>query len=272
MRLDEAGAVPELAVYAQHKGGEAVWWTDVEKVGERPVVYVARGSHAAYFSRGRHWEGHGFDHADGEGPSPELTLEIAHDEDPAYAWMRWPGLWGDTKPNPDELITKFDATSPRGPGGHAQWKDPHKLLEAVVGHEFFELGAPVESEAAAPTREPVSAPTPPGAPAIAAARTSDGRLKLSYEAREWPASLTPRALVVTANPPDDPAPPVARSIEVEGTSGSVIVPVEIDPGQHYEIHASIAGQPGRPPAGTPETHVPPLTSDATTTGLGAAGR
>jgi hypothetical protein len=194
-RLDEAGAVPELAVYAQHKGGEALWWADVQKAGGRPVVYVARGSHAAYFSRGRHWEGHGFDHADGEGPSPELTLEVVRDEDPAYAWMRWPGLWGDTKPNPDELITAFDATSPRGPGGHAQWTDPHKLLEAVESHEFYEVGAPAETEAAVPPREPaaVSAPAPPGAPAIAATRTADGRLKLSYEAREWPGGLTPRA-------------------------------------------------------------------------------
>jgi hypothetical protein len=269
LRLDAPAATPELAVYAQHKGGEALWWEDVQKVDGQPVLYVARGSHAAYFSAGRHWHGHWWDHADGKGFSPSLTLETVHDDDPAYGWMRWPGLWGDTKPNPDEIFKSFDATSPRGPGGHAQWRDPHRLLEAVEGHEAYEVDVARETAGVAsnvPSPAP-AAPVGPPAPAVAAARTPEGSLELTYDASGWPADLTPRRLIVTANAPDEPTPPVARSVEVEGRAGSVVVPVEVDPALRYEIHTSLAGVP----ATAPETPAPPLTSEATSTGLPARG-
>src|SRR4051812_37521270 len=42
---------PDLAVYAQHAGGESRHWAQVDLVPgtQRPIVYVARGSHASYF-------------------------------------------------------------------------------------------------------------------------------------------------------------------------------------------------------------------------------
>jgi hypothetical protein len=80
-------------------------------------------------------------------------------------------------------------------------------------------------------------------------------------------------LIVTANAPDGPAPPVARSVEVDGPSGSLIVPIDVDPAQRYEIHASIAGEPTeRVAGGETEGPEPPLTSDATTASLPADGR
>jgi hypothetical protein len=272
LRLDDAASGPDLAVYAQHKTGEALFWPDVEKVaGERPVIYVARGSHAAYFSAGRHWQGRWWDHADGKGFAPELTLEIAHDEDPAFAWMRWPGLWGDTKPNPDELVTLFDATSPRGPGGHGHWKDPHRLLAAIEGHEYFEV-APAIS-ATAPQPAPPRPPAPPtgvasapSAPAIALARGADGQLLVDFDSEQWPAGLVPRRLIVTANAPEDPHPPEARRVDVDSAQGRVTVPIQLDPARSYEIQASIAGQPTDAPV-----PAPPLTSEATTAPLPPAG-
>ena len=60
-----------------------------------PIVYVARGSHANYFSKGSHWTGNWFDQADGKGPQITPALEVLDDRTPA--WVLWPGFWGDTK-------------------------------------------------------------------------------------------------------------------------------------------------------------------------------
>ena len=51
LRMGIDGDAPDVAVYAQHRHGEKRSWEDVEKLAgsDRPVVYVARGSHAAYF-------------------------------------------------------------------------------------------------------------------------------------------------------------------------------------------------------------------------------
>jgi hypothetical protein len=57
------------AVYAQHAGAERCGRRDIEFRGERPVVYVANGSHAAYFHGGvrdRMWPDPN-DEADGRG-------------------------------------------------------------------------------------------------------------------------------------------------------------------------------------------------------------
>ena len=75
LRLDANGQEPDLAVYAQHKHAEQRPWNQVERVGEQPVVYPARGSHASYFSSGVHWTGAWFDNADGQRPAPPLDLE-----------------------------------------------------------------------------------------------------------------------------------------------------------------------------------------------------
>jgi hypothetical protein len=48
IELDGEG-LPARAGYSGHEGGFLRPWHRVEKVGDRPVVYVARGSHASYF-------------------------------------------------------------------------------------------------------------------------------------------------------------------------------------------------------------------------------
>src|ERR1700761_5566158 len=54
LRLDPTAMVPDLAVYAQHRHAGQRTWTQVEREGDQPVVYPARGSHASYFSAGVH--------------------------------------------------------------------------------------------------------------------------------------------------------------------------------------------------------------------------
>ena len=94
IQLRMAGELPDLAVYAQQRGAEDRPWADVERAGERPVVYVARGSHTGYFAvraaldrrvvRPRRRPGAGIDPA----------LEILGDDPPG--WVMWPGTWGGT--------------------------------------------------------------------------------------------------------------------------------------------------------------------------------
>ncbi|MEA2621671.1 MAG: hypothetical protein QOH61_581, partial [Chloroflexota bacterium] len=46
-RMDSEAGHPDIAIYAQHRYGEMRPWEEVEKLGDRPVAYVARGSHAS---------------------------------------------------------------------------------------------------------------------------------------------------------------------------------------------------------------------------------
>jgi PQQ-like domain/Vacuolar protein sorting-associated protein 62 len=138
-------ARPMSAVYAEHDGGSQCGWTEVELAGpdnERPVVYVARGSHASYFHAGEKplekvGVVYGLDLADGAVSRPEPTLEILKDLTPDElnpdrkvfypGWLNWPGRWGGTRKS-DKLKCTFPlicGDSPRGPKFQGKkWEDP----------------------------------------------------------------------------------------------------------------------------------------------------
>ncbi len=237
LRLDAAGETPELAVYAQHTHAEARPWAKVERVGDRPVVYPARGSHASYFTADDfHWTGNWFDHADGKGASPTIALDVVEDGDPAYAWMRWPGCWGDTKPTDLSPLPHdpLDSFSPRSPGHHPQWDDPHTLLVKARDFARFEL-AP--------------APTPPPAPQVVLTRAGTV-LRIAYACPGWPAGSTPAGLVVTLNSPEDPLPPIAHRVEIATPSGSVDVAADLQPEWSCTAAVSVVDSAGIASAAT----------------------
>jgi hypothetical protein len=236
LRLDVDEAAPDLAVYAQHTHAAARPWQQVERDGERPVVHPARGSHASYFTAADdHWTGVWFDHADGRGASPPIALEIVEDDDDAYAWMRWPGFWGDTKPDGPNPLDSF---SPRSPGHHAQWEDPHALLLTAEQHERFEL----------PARGP--APTPPPAPHVALTRVG-AVLQVAYECPGWPAGSAPAGLVATLNSPDDPLPPVAHRVEIAAPAGVANVEdAKLHDAWSYQVAISVLDSAGIASAAT----------------------
>jgi hypothetical protein len=132
LRLAEDATTPDLALYTQHSHVAARDWDQVERQGAHPVIYVARGCHASYFSPGWHWTGVWFDRADGKGPPAPLELEVISDGDPSSHWVRWPGRWGATVPGHGlGQLLGLDASSPHGPGHQRQWRDPAKLLDGV---------------------------------------------------------------------------------------------------------------------------------------------
>jgi hypothetical protein len=118
---------PTRLAYSGHAGGEQASWSDrkVRTEGSHPVVYVARGSHAAYFESGTYLgvakagTVFGCDYA--ESPfrqvSPEIVLlpDEAGREDP-LAWIEYDGMWGEDKG------TLY--SGPTGPKERGRWDKP----------------------------------------------------------------------------------------------------------------------------------------------------
>src|SRR5688572_29929382 len=110
------------AVYSQHSGAERCPWSAVELRDGRPVVYLANGSHAAYFRPGvrdRMWPDPN-DEADGGGAVVTPPVE------PLGDWTDWPGLWGGARaglvpgemdsPRAPRMSTRTPKRSPAPPG------------------------------------------------------------------------------------------------------------------------------------------------------------
>lgn len=118
--LDADGA-PEVLTYAQHDSGEARLWSGegVEhhpQDGNRPIVYVAPLSHAAYFEPGAHPYLVGIDHPLADGPgAAELPVE------PFAEWVYWPGRWGSSE---RKVLSRFGG-GPASPSyQNPKWSRP----------------------------------------------------------------------------------------------------------------------------------------------------
>jgi len=228
LRMDDAAGHPDIAVYAQHSYGEMRDWDDIEKLAadpSRPIVYVARGSHAAYFEAGFHQTEAWYDLADGKRRMKHRPkLVILGTDDPA--WTRWPGRWGDTLPS-KSAAGALESNSPTGPGAKKQWTDPDKLLDNP------------------PTTSVHT--TKGGAPPDVRILRSGGKLRCEYDfTRRDP---RPTTIVVTVNSKDeDGVPPRTHDIAVHpGGHGKVTTDIVLDPLKHYDVYTSaITGDPPQP--------------------------
>jgi hypothetical protein len=187
--LDEAEQ-PVRAVFTQHREAEVQPWDKVVKHSGRPLVYVARGSHANYFGAGAHWTGHWVDRADGKGPRIDPALEIVQTDTPR--WLHWPGHWGDTTAG-----GPLDSNSPTSPGSRPHWKDPLALIRKAT-----------------PTK---AAPQTP-APKTAVRREQD-RLIVAYEA-------VPEAkqLIVANRPAGSDEPANVTMVDLTSPRGELEIP------------------------------------------------
>ncbi len=228
-RMDDEDGHPDIAVYAQHSYSELRPWEEVERYqpgDERPIIYVARGSHASYFESGFHQTEAWYDLADGKRRMKHRPrLEILATEEPA--WTRWPGRWGDTLPS--ERVTKVvESNSPTGPGAKKQWTEPDRLLDNKV--------VPKHGKAPAPPEVHV--------------KRQGGRLRVEYDVRKR--APRPDKLVVTVNSSDDARPPRTQTLDVHGSGhGKVTTDVVLDPLKHYDVYtSSVAGDPPKPSEST----------------------
>jgi hypothetical protein len=118
---------PVEATFAQHSWAEGCGWSEIERAGPAPVVYVANGSHALYPRAGR--ADRPFpdpnDEADGRGRRVRPLVETIGAGSPR--WMAWPGRWGED----DGGWVPGAEPSPRGPAFQSErWDDPGRFHAA----------------------------------------------------------------------------------------------------------------------------------------------
>lgn len=95
-RLDGNDAI-DMAAYAEHNDGQKCDAASLETTGGRPLVYVARGSHASYFGASRIPLIHAYDRADG---ATEVYGTLDEIDSTTPSWAAWPGAWGDSGASP----------------------------------------------------------------------------------------------------------------------------------------------------------------------------
>ncbi|MGD9143042.1 MAG: hypothetical protein PVG61_04265 [Dehalococcoidia bacterium] len=140
--LLERGDVPVSAGFSQHQAGQKMTWADMHSEGlvydqTHPLVYVAQGSHANYFTPGYYWSGLDFDDT---GTSDWIVLnprdvDVVLLEDEAQMepkeWLDFRGAWGEHSGFSFSVMElEFHQSGPSGPpwsegGGTSQkWEHP----------------------------------------------------------------------------------------------------------------------------------------------------
>ena len=131
---------PLLAGYSQHSKGRRRDWGRVPRQGLHPVVYVALGSHANYFTAGEQRfdprvvdpllisviEQNGGKPADHTGRGRTLRPGVIRVTSASPSWMRFAGRFGESEylHVPGGAPADSGGGGPRGPAFHRLWRAP----------------------------------------------------------------------------------------------------------------------------------------------------
>jgi hypothetical protein len=157
---------PIEATYSQHNGGERCDWIHVQRdVDGHPIVYVAEGSHASYFSSGYHFNSGADDNASGDVEARPSVIDTTTPPD----WINWPGHWGGSDASP---------AGPLAQGGGLKWNSPISWSGSVDGCTEGQTYSRAQGRATHSARVHASALL--AAPKLAARRLADGRIRIRY--------------------------------------------------------------------------------------------
>jgi hypothetical protein len=141
---------PVSVGYSQHCLGQRRAWAAVPRLGTHPVVHVADGSHANYFSAGVHPWNPACIPLQAQLLFAQLGLPLPSDRTgagevagppeaaggvtPIHAfgpWVDFPGFWGELQYLHAPVVgTVPFGTSPLGPAGRPIWDDPLAAMAA----------------------------------------------------------------------------------------------------------------------------------------------
>jgi hypothetical protein len=221
LRLDADGS-PQAGTFAQHSHGVRVEWGDLERRGEAPVIYCARGSHASLLRPGTQAAPVVPDHNDGLGPAVRPRLVVIGENDPG--WASWPGRWGSTRRR-----EAFEGDSPRGPAQQPQWWDPGG---------FHDEARPIHET-------PGWKPEPVTAPELRAHREGKCAVVSYRFAKRAAEGDRPRRIVGAPYGARSNDPPRTQTFAIEGEEGSIAL--QIPPHGTYEgVRLSVASEMGAP--------------------------
>ncbi|HEQ71625.1 MAG TPA: hypothetical protein ENN69_03970, partial [Spirochaetia bacterium] len=138
------GREPDFAAYSQHQAGQRMSWEDMKEKklveDNHPSVYVARGSHANYFTPGQYWSVLDFDDTgleSWERIEPENVVLLDENDEDTQDWLSFQGKWGEDL---DFTISieqmTFGQSGPNGPSWYEgetsnRWKAPYAWAEGL---------------------------------------------------------------------------------------------------------------------------------------------
>lgn len=137
--LDNAGN-PRQLLLSQHGAGQNAVWSDVEKVDDHPVVYVAQGSHANYFRAYQGKIGLESDVVGNDGKTimpAELKLVMLENQ----GWLNFPGRWGYWGTEEEVALGRAGPYGPVFNQDGVRWAQPEVYLNSTftVNGTYFIL-------------------------------------------------------------------------------------------------------------------------------------
>lgn len=207
VELDSTGT-PQHATYAQHGHPQRCEWDAVDKsASEGPVVYVAEGSHASYFTAGTHVVPVDSlpDVTDTAGGDGERVMPTVENVTASPSWLVWPGRWGGSSGVPGLGTT---GASPVSPSRQAPWADP------------LAWGADAEPCGGTAGASQTRAPAPPET--VSATRET-GVAHIRYRLSDR--GLVPYLVLTSVDDPDDALVPITVATLARGPAGNVVQPL-----------------------------------------------